>query len=581
MRGAAMMAVTTLGALPDWLLAAPAVAFVFAVGACVGSFLNVVAYRLPLGMGLFRPGSRCPACETPLTWRENIPILGWMIVGGRCRYCRSRIAPEYALVELATALLFAGLLWAWFPGVGTVGAAWRTSLTSPEWAQAGLWNSWPSLLVVLTLVSCLIGMTLVDAKTFTIPLALPWFATAAAFVIHPLHALTLGWVGRDLNLGTPWVIPAPGGAWNGAAFGGMAGLLLALGLLRAGLVPRSFADAEEWEKNASARAAEGGDPEADADDGAGPTLAAMLVRTVLFTGPAIALMSVGFIVGAGMGLALPGMLVGMVIGLAIGAVLRTHVPATLGAKGRSRVDADAPAAETRAPARWLAALADGAPVVLLAGLGALIGWGEAAAGAGLGLILAVAGRIRAGESARERAEGGHAWLAYPFARREMAKEIVFLLPIVLGAAAGYLLWTRMGWGEPAVWVQALAAVSLGYLVGGAVVWAVRIVGTLAFGAEAMGLGDVHLLAAVGAALGWVDPVLAFAAAPLFALSWAAVQALARGPTGMAMPFGPHLAAAAIAVFLYRPLYGPALEAWWRGGIGALGAGGAGAAGLGP
>jgi leader peptidase (prepilin peptidase) / N-methyltransferase len=82
--------------------------WVFFVGTCVGSFLNVVIYRLPAGLSLVRPGSRCPRCETPIRFYDNIPILSWLILRGRCRSCQAPIAVRYPLVELLTGLL------AWF-----------------------------------------------------------------------------------------------------------------------------------------------------------------------------------------------------------------------------------------------------------------------------------------------------------------------------------------------------------------------------------------------------------------------------------------------------------------------------------
>jgi leader peptidase (prepilin peptidase) / N-methyltransferase len=82
--------------------------WVFFVGSCVGSFLNVVIYRLPAGLSLVHPGSRCPHCETPVRFYDNIPVLSWLILRGRCRSCKAGIAVRYPLVELLTGLL------AWF-----------------------------------------------------------------------------------------------------------------------------------------------------------------------------------------------------------------------------------------------------------------------------------------------------------------------------------------------------------------------------------------------------------------------------------------------------------------------------------
>lgn len=79
---------------------------VFVLGAAVGSFLNVVVYRLPAGLSLLFPPSRCPHCLTRLQPYENVPILGWLWLKGQCRHCHSAIAVRYPLVETATALLF-------------------------------------------------------------------------------------------------------------------------------------------------------------------------------------------------------------------------------------------------------------------------------------------------------------------------------------------------------------------------------------------------------------------------------------------------------------------------------------------
>lgn len=115
---------------PELLLSAPVMAL---VGLCIGSFLNVVVHRLPLilerswkrdsaellgvavelpaEIGLARPSSRCPACAHPIAWHENIPILGWLRLRGRCSACGERISARYPIVEGATGLLFAAIAW--------------------------------------------------------------------------------------------------------------------------------------------------------------------------------------------------------------------------------------------------------------------------------------------------------------------------------------------------------------------------------------------------------------------------------------------------------------------------------------
>jgi leader peptidase (prepilin peptidase) / N-methyltransferase len=84
--------------------------FVALFGALVGSFLNVVVYRLPRGESLVTPGSHCPSCGAPVKPFDNVPVLGWLWLRGRCRACRARISPRYPLVEAATAALCAGVV---------------------------------------------------------------------------------------------------------------------------------------------------------------------------------------------------------------------------------------------------------------------------------------------------------------------------------------------------------------------------------------------------------------------------------------------------------------------------------------
>ena len=87
------------------LFAIPALA-----GLALGSFLNVVAFRMPRGESLISPRSRCPGCQTPVHAYDNVPVLSWLLLRGRCRSCAARISPRYPLVELVTALLFVAVV---------------------------------------------------------------------------------------------------------------------------------------------------------------------------------------------------------------------------------------------------------------------------------------------------------------------------------------------------------------------------------------------------------------------------------------------------------------------------------------
>lgn len=80
------------------------------LGALIGSFLNVVAHRVPAGESLVSPGSRCPTCGVPVKPYDNVPVVSWLLLRGRCRSCGTRISPRYPLVELATALAFAAVV---------------------------------------------------------------------------------------------------------------------------------------------------------------------------------------------------------------------------------------------------------------------------------------------------------------------------------------------------------------------------------------------------------------------------------------------------------------------------------------
>ncbi|MDX2115062.1 MAG: A24 family peptidase [Planctomycetota bacterium] len=487
--------------LIQWAAALTGLFFFVALGAIVGSFINVLVYRLPRGLNVVTPPSACPACGTRLTWRQNIPILGWILLRGRCRFCRSPISPEYPLVELAVALVFA-LLWTlWFmypsplPFLGMHPHAWR-----PDFAAWGVARMWPTLLIALVLISSLVAATLVDARTFMIPLVLPWVAGAVGVLTHTLHA---AWIGARSSIDfSPhlWTIPAHPGWRMGLALGATLGLVVSNLLLRAGLIRQSFADYAQWE--ASAREAEKQRQSAAASTPAStPSPAAprsIISGVLLLTGPAIALMLFGFSLGMSSGHSLPFATIGGALGLILGLVLRRAAPS-----------ADHPDS-------------DEDPI----------------------------------------------WVRYPHTRREMLRELAFLAPPISLGLLGAWLASPSGLlgglaASPPLWMIALAGSLLGLIVGGALVWGVRLLGSLALGKEAMGLGDVHLMAAAGACVGWIDVTLAFFVAPFLGIAWAVLSVFSRQlfhRAGTALPYGPHLAAATIAVMLFKPVFETALSA---------------------
>src|SRR5262245_58453500 len=82
---------------------------IFAYAAIIGSFLNVCIARIPEGRSIVRPRSQCPGCQSPISWYDNIPIVSYLLLGGRCRACRTRISPVYPAVELLTGALAVAL----------------------------------------------------------------------------------------------------------------------------------------------------------------------------------------------------------------------------------------------------------------------------------------------------------------------------------------------------------------------------------------------------------------------------------------------------------------------------------------
>jgi leader peptidase (prepilin peptidase) / N-methyltransferase len=82
----------------------------FVIGGVIGSFLNVVVYRAPRGLSLIHPPSHCPKCKRPIRWYDNVPIVGWLVLRGKCRDCGQAISPRYPAVELTTALTFAAMM---------------------------------------------------------------------------------------------------------------------------------------------------------------------------------------------------------------------------------------------------------------------------------------------------------------------------------------------------------------------------------------------------------------------------------------------------------------------------------------
>ncbi|MDB5298475.1 MAG: peptidase family protein [Phycisphaerales bacterium] len=400
--------------------------FLFAFGACIGSFLNVVVWRLPRDESLVSPPSHCPKCNKLLKWYDNIPVLGWIKLGGRCRYCKESISARYPIIEAITGLLFVLFYVMYF--MVHAGPCVGVRIDGLEAHAYGMPTSiaedWPIYFLDMLLLSGLLASSLIDAELFIIPIEIPWLIAAIAIFVHTV-------LDQRMMPGNLIVGPRPAALAAGAGLGTLISFLLWV----TGKLPMSFAEG-------------------------GPMLE--IERDELEQ-------------------------------------KRTTQEKTAngGGKKASKTKSAATEETEPEPREW---------------------------------------------TSRE-------------VRKEMRKEMLFLLP-ALGLG---ILWVVLVWKVPAIgrawesavrerWVGALLGSVLGGLVGGFTVWLTRILGTLVFGREAMGMGDVHLMVGVGAVIGGGGAVLAFFLAPFFGIALAIYMLL----TGKKreLPYGPYLSLATAFVMLF-------------------------------
>ncbi len=406
--------------------------FMFALGACVGSFLNVVIWRLPRGESIVFPGSHCPRCGRGIAWYDNIPLLSWTALRAKCRHCKTPISPRYIVVEAVTAVLVAGLfVWLYV-------ARFRSG-------AGNIMDTWPMFLALAALFCGLLACSLVDIESWIIPLEVCW-------LVSLIGVVCAGASPPESERFLPLVSPVAGAM----AVAAIIGLGVAMVLVHYGFIQRSFLDAEDHP----------------------------LVEPAAKQAPKTAKKSKGAKAGNGKN--------------------------------------PAKAAKQQAPIRSVA-------------------YGK---------------------------EHGIS------PRCEILREVIFLAPAIILAVAAWLLVTKVGpihraWfglNDPALtpWaphMRAALAALFGYVVGGLWIWGFRIFGTLGFGREAMGLGDVHILAAVGATCGWIVPSITFFMAAFLALAWAMTVLVTRRQREL--PYGPWLAAGALVTVLFydylMKLLGPYTE----------------------
>ncbi|MFC1738471.1 prepilin peptidase [Planctomycetota bacterium] len=372
--------------MPDWIW----LVFIFVFGCCIGSFLNVVIYRMPREKSVIRPPSACPACGTHIQFYDNIPLISWILLGRKCRYCKERISPRYFVIELLTGILFAGLFFLYFRlGV-------RTGI------GPFLEGGWVVYLIHIILLAGFLAASAIDLELWVIPISICWFVTivglvgsaVAGYIIDPLI------IRGNMLLPSTTTILCSEVMVASLAGGAVAGLAISFSMLATGLIKGSY--------------------ESEGEDS-----------------------------------------------------------------------------------------------------------------------------LQKDEES-EQSNFNH--------RREMCREIVYLLPIIICCVISVLLakyvepigqWWLNFSQHPVV--SGLMGSLFGYFVGCAVVWATRILGTLGFGKEAMGLGDMHLMGAAGAVIGPFFVFLAFFIAPFFGLAWAGTQMFFKKTRQI--PYGPFLSLGIFTVMM--------------------------------
>lgn len=183
--------------------------FIFVLGSLIGSFLNVVIHRVPREESIVFPNSGCPKCGQAIKPYDNIPILSWLVLGGKCRRCKEPISPRYPAVELLTALLF-------------VLTYWRFGFT-------------PLLPVGLVFVAAVISLMFIDAEHMILPNVITYPMFVLALVVRILLPIAMGsdvfgdsavWPTSNMSEYPLWLVSLAG-ALLGALAGG--GFLWAVG----------------------------------------------------------------------------------------------------------------------------------------------------------------------------------------------------------------------------------------------------------------------------------------------------------------------------------------------------------------
>ena len=210
--------------LPDWIW----LVFIFALGCCVGSFLNVVIYRLPRDESLIKPPSACPACGKHIRFYDNIPLVSWLLLGRKCRYCKAPISPRYFVIELLTGLVFTILFVLCFCTNLHVGV------------KPFLGGGWFIYLIYIILLAALIAASAIDLELWVIPISICWFVTAAGLIGSALGVYIID----PAKIRGNALLPSTSADAASLAVGAALGLAISWLLLVTGLIKRSYESEE-------------------------------------------------------------------------------------------------------------------------------------------------------------------------------------------------------------------------------------------------------------------------------------------------------------------------------------------------
>ncbi len=452
------------------MLCAVLTVFLALLGACIGSFLNVVVYRLPRGLSVAQPRrSFCPSCGKQIDWYDNIPLLSWVLLKGRCRHCQLPISMRYPLVEAACIVLTL--------------VVWHGVRSACQ--DIAIEQCWPVVLGMLGLFWCLLGLSAMDLEEYYVDIRLTWLALAIGLGSHAVSPAHVWPVDRYIGAG-----------WGAFAIGCTVVLIFLNWLWP---MPEEQPIGEQPDGQQPEPSA--GKLQAAANTPAGGIALVWLLGILAVAITAVEMVSCRQAVDP-----LPGRLL-------IGGGLATLFGSILAAS-------------------WLPTEAD-----------------EEIA--------------QAVESERSQA------------LRQVAKEAVVLLLCVSGGLA--LMWLAnrpdVGrlWLSVFVWepslrwqpVAGLLTALQGWVVAGGTCWLVRVLFTMVFRKEALGFGDIHIIAAAGAVMG---PHLAiagfFLAAPVALFGTLILVFRKRYRT---LPFGPWLSMG----FLLALLWGRSLVEHIDAGLGGL------------